>query len=607
MNAEILSPINPIDSCAENETSQTPRRNPFLRYIVWYCMIIFEIGLDKFDFTSVTLSRDAEDITEVLIEEDDITVIEVIEEAVIEDDTTVEIEDAVIEDATMSKVTADDLMNFMSSFRESMEEKIHKTNVNLEEKIKHMDDKLDDRLHDLNIRMDDNVEKMELEIQKVSTKLDKNVDVVARMESRIDKLEVEMKKSEMIGRKTAELKNWHENLENQPAGSKRDEGTAKRKQFNRQRIESQDLINENNSGERFRSSWAKEVDEELRAAARMDGRSKDLEENTNEKTKEDDREEVWEVLKPRMKNKKVRLPVSEPTSWFGDEESTGTEGSSSDSDWTEIERKKHCEEKKKKMKLKKKMKIEETLTRARSMLGIGPVTKEMLENVDKAGKTKHMARKELVWGLLSHHLDYNTEELESLDIRETIEGKDDIVYFAASGMEMLREIYIRKAESRNDSLQIRNFIPPQLYKRYMYISGVCKDRRQENPDLKTQMRFGLKEIEVYTKYRGTGEGFKKVKLDEFLEMELLPEFEHDLKWKKRTEREERRKPNYRSTKPDENPTSRNKEQSMIRQRSVTDDKESKRMKHNEKISDIEMEDGSGSDDNVEYGTPAGGN
>ena len=522
-----------------------------------------------------------------------------------------EIEEAVTEDAKMSKVTADDLMKFMSSFRESMEEKILNTNVNLEEKIKNMDDKLDYRLHDMNIRIDDNMEKVELELQKVSTKLDENVDVVARMGSRIDILEEEMKKSERIGRKTAKLKNRQQNLENQPAGIKPAEGAEKRKQYNRQRIESQDLINENVSsgGERFRSSWAKEVDEELRAAARLDGeqlRSNYREDTTNEKRTENEREEVWEVLKPKTKYKKVRVPIPEPTSWFGNEESTGTEDSSSDSDWTEVERKKHSEDKKKKMKLKKIIKIEETLMRARSMLGIGPITREMLDNVDKTGKTKHLVRKELVCGLLSHHLDYNSEELESLDIRETIEGKDNIVYFAAGGMEMLREIHIRKAESRNDCLLIRNFIPPQLYRRYMYISGVCKDRRQEDPELKTQMRFGLKEIEVYTKYRGTGEGFKKVKLDEFLETESLPEFEHDIKWKRKTDREERRKPTYRTTSTDGNPTSRNREQSMVRQRSVTDDTESKRMKCNVEASDTEMDGGSASEDNVEFGTPAGG-
>ena len=78
----------------------------------------------------------------------------------------------------------------------------------------------------------------------------------------------------------------------------------------------------------------------------------------------------------------------------------------------------------------------------------------------------------------------------------------------------------------------------------------------------------------------------------------------DIKWKKRIEREERRIPNYRSSKPAENPTRRNKEQSMVRQRSVTDDKDPKRVKHNDKISDTEMD---GSDDNVVYGTPAGRN
>ena len=84
--------------------------------------------------------------------------------------------------------------------------------------------------------------------------------------------------------------------------------------------------------------------------------------------------------------------------------------------------------------------------KARSMLGVGPITSEMKSSKDTTGKNKDTIRKELVSDLLCHQLDFNFEELELLDIKETTEGKDNIIYFAARGLDMLREIHIRKAE-----------------------------------------------------------------------------------------------------------------------------------------------------------------
>ena len=191
------------------------------------------------------------------------------------------------------------------------------------------------------------------------TRLNDNV-AADRMEKRIDRLEEEMKRSERIGRKMADLKAIQLNLKNQPAGRKlTDDQPEKRKQFNRQRIETEDLVNENVGI--YKSTWAKQVDEQLRAATRLDGektREKHREAERGEKEKEGvkDREEVWEILHPAMEKNKIRKPIVEPVNWFGDEESTGTDTSTGDSDWTDIDRARHSKENKKKRKQKKKTK-----------------------------------------------------------------------------------------------------------------------------------------------------------------------------------------------------------------------------------------------------------
>ena len=59
-----------------------------------------------------------------------------------------------------------------------------------------------------------------------------------------------------------------------------------------------------------------------------------------------------------------------------------------------------------------------------------------------------------------------------------------------------------------------------------------------------QLRFGHKDVEVFTKYRGSKEGFKKMRLKDFMEGENLPEFDHSIAWRKGGAKPERRKLNF---------------------------------------------------------------
>ena len=217
---------------------------------------------------------------------------------------------------------------------------------------------------------------------------------------------------------------------------------------------------------------------------------------------------------------------------------------------------------------------------------------------------------------LSFQLDFNEEELNRLDIQETKEGREDITYFAAGNLEMLKEIHYRKADSRNDRIMVRNYVPPSFYKRYMAVSEHCKVVRNRENDIKTQMRFGDKDVEVYVKQKGGKEGYKQVDLNEFMEGEYLPQFEHKLSWKKQETRPVRRKLNYRretdippsGQKPNENPAERKEtsgKTTLTRQHSTETEEVEKRKKRkteNEKeqedeqrtgregVEDCEMED-----------------
>ena len=177
------------------------------------------------------------------------------------------------------------------------------------------------------------------------------------------------------------------------------------------------------------------------------------------------------------------------------------------------------------------MKEEETYAKARGTLGIGPIYKETRKHFENIISDKNEARILAVKEMLGYFLDFNEEELQKLDIRETKEGKDNIIYFSAGCEPLLREIYRRKAESMNENITIRNYVPPQIYSRFKELNKICKDKRTMNTELKTQIRFGHKELEIYTKLKGAEEGYSKMDLHEFLEGKILPDFDHNIKWK----------------------------------------------------------------------------
>ena len=223
---------------------------------------------------------------------------------------------------------------------------------------------------------------------------------------------------------------------------------------------------------------------------------------------------------------------------------------------------------------------------------------------------KEEARQLAVKEMLGHFLDFSEEELEKLGIEETRESKDDIVYFAAKDENILREIHFRKAESKNDEFVTRNYVPPQFHARYMAVSRVCTRRRQENKDLKTQMRFGHRDVELFVKLKSEKDGYKQIKLRDFMEKEELPAFDYTVKWRKQTEKLQRRTLHY--TRKDETLPSRKgtepatgkervKAPAITRQFSTQDDQEVKRPR---KEQQMDTESDNEDNEDAAFSTPA---
>ena len=476
-------------------------------------------------------------------------------------------------------------MTFLRGFQKSMETKILETKVEIEATNKKLDGRLDT---------------IEEEVKRVNTKIDANDEINARINVRLTALEQEMKNATRIRRRSAELKEQEQLLKEQmndntpdcrldgrggrteAPDSNSDKMTKTKNRTTEQMIQDCRSANKDKDTEKmkhpdkvvevtrvileqpagtFRSSWARGIQEELQKAAgttakvgsvnywtdgkadyskwRDDNNGHD--DNVNEVVHDDVVPDIWEDRLPKSsKQVKIRKPPK-IEKWFGFD-SDSDEADTDDSEWSEVDRKKRREEKKKAQNRKKREIEQMTAMKASSMIGIGPIDSNWVER-HKNEKIKFEDSKVLiVKELLARELEYNEEELEELDIRETrlVTKGDGIIYMAMGDQDQIKEIYKRKAELKNDDLTVRSYIPPNYFDRFTHLNRVCKEKREEDSQIKTQIRFGKKDIEIFVKYKNEGAPFKQIKLEEFTDMSKVPGFDHSISWKRYTDKPPRR-------------------------------------------------------------------
>ena len=255
--------------------------------------------------------------------------------------------------------------------------------------------------------------------------------------------------------------------------------------------------------------------------------------------------ENWEVFE-KSKVKKVRKPVA-LKNWFGtksEETSESSDSSQEEGDkfkWKEVDREKLNQRKKEEKRKKIKEKKRELCTRMQYMVGVGPIEEDSIRYFAAQGLDDEEARKSAVREYLRYFLAYNQEELDDLEIIETKRAtKDKIVYCALDKKEDVKEIHSRRAASQNDELKTRDYIPPQMWSRYMGLANRAMERRAEEKDLKTQVRWGERDVEIWTKKKGTEDNLEKRDIDEFMNGKELPEIDLNIKWKAARNRRDRR-------------------------------------------------------------------
>ena len=520
-------------------------------------------------------------------------------------------------------------------------------------------------------KLTDRLDNIDDELGKLKDKVDGNERINKRMDDRLTALEKEMRRATQNKEKSDKLR---DSLQEQTEGRNGLKNQPPRRNGQEEEIQHLDTAQiEGDLRNTFRSSWAREMQEELNQAAGMKAKQvengnnqprgrmdkpdhwgekqmrwehpsginrdnhqqKDKEDRTTKENRtewkereeipkrrqeneeipdrwQDDREipDRWEEILTKKKVIKVRKPTKmKIEEWFGfNSDTTDSSDENEDDTWTEIDRQKKKNEKRIRRNKKRKDLETQTAAKAANIVGLGPVDLELLEKLKNEKVPYEKAKIIAIKTLLSEQLEYNSEELDELTIKETkmTSNGEKVIYTALEDHRQVRELYIRKAEIKNDKIIVRQYIPPNFYERFSHLNMICREKRMEDETLKTQIRFGKKDLEIFVKHRGDETPFKLVRMYEFTDVDNIPPFDHQIKWKRIEDRQPRRRTGTQSQtggpsnrKNDRHGTQRTAS-SIRRQLSNTSDvnKENKKTKLNEETEDDNMESsssGSGSD------------
>ena len=117
--------------------------------------------------------------------------------------------------------------------------------------------------------------------------------------------------------------------------------------------------------------------------------------------------------------------------------------------------------------------------------------------------------------------------------------EEDLIYVTFRDYSSIRDIHRRAAELQNDEVMVRNFIPPQYWDRYLHLSRYCSKLKQEDKDVKFQIRFSEVDLEVLIKNRRRDENYYILPLKDIAKEGDIPKFNHNITWTKRNDRPQR--------------------------------------------------------------------
>ena len=491
-----------------------------------------------------------------------------------------------------NQMTTDDFMKCMKSFQENMEKTMNRIGRDISKRIDDKLTSLDKGLDSLTKEVRHNDTKQEDNIKKLADSQDVNM---KKLEARLSKLETDADRFK-FARTKANSKNLTGNLD----GHFHREGREQIRQDNTHQRESRDdrqinsentwtkdtdnvdplLIspdnritrttswadeveqNANNTSpttaeddrnqwlgpRRAPSSWASRLDNEVSVAANLAGTTRPHHRN-NRPT--DGHAPTTRKQHESHECKKDR--IVQMHHWFGDSSSEESGNEEPEDNWSRVDREGKNLARRRRAQDRTNRKMQDLSLKARQMAGIGPIKETDINIHMRSTRNYSLAKIYAVKSHLAKHYRYNQEELDRLEILETKRNiKDDIIYIAVADERDIKDIYSRKAEVRSDDTTVRSFIPPQYFERFSALNRICAARREQDGNLKTQIRFDERDLIVLTKRKGGQDPYRVEDLQDFTDGEELPPINMSIRWKFSEDRPPRR----RVATPSPNPASR---------------------------------------------------
>ena len=487
-----------------------------------------------------------------------------------------------------NQMSTEDVMKFMRSFQENIEKTMHGIGNDISKRIEDKLTTLDKGLDNLTAEVRNNDTKHEENHAKLADLQEENM---KKLEARLSKLETDAGRQKFARTKVNSKHlnvNTDEVFHREGYNQSRTDYIFHRegrdgRQTDRKRTDSIPTTNKDTTTEQAdplllspdnrierTTSWAEEV--ELNAI------------NNSPATAEDDRNQ-WQEDRRAPSNWAARLnsevsgaadlagtlgshhrkcrkpedhapPARKPSDnheckkdrivkmhhWFGESSSEESGEEESNENWSRVDREGRNLARKKRSQDRMHKKMMELSLKARQMAGIGPI-KDADINVHMRNTRDYSKAK--IWAVKSHlarHYRYNQDELDNLEILETKRNsKDDIIYIAVSDERDVKDIYSRKAEVRSDNTTVKSFIPPQYFERFSALNRICAARREQDGNLKTQIRFGERDLMVLTKQKGSQDPYRMENLQSFVDGEELPPIDMSIRWKFNEDRPPRRR------------------------------------------------------------------
>ena len=429
-----------------------------------------------------------------------------------------------------------DLVAFMKQMQMSMNtitNQIKTSNEALGLQIKNSKEELKIEIATLSNKFEKEIEEvkedskiLKEEVKNVKIGNDENKERLKRMEDRLGKIEKEKDKLEKQKRKrdVIEKDSVAEKPAIQPAGSSYSD-KLKISTITEPIVAEIEPV--------YKSTWAKKMSqislEQQLIAATEAAQRLEVENNGGESE--------FKRKERTNRGKKLKLGDSldlhSPVDWPWDE---------SEKDWDglvdKVARNKMKKQKDQEKKLKK---LDKAIKIGKSSIGIGPIKEQSFNYFNNITADYDEAKKMAAVEFLQEYLKFDSEDLSDLNITDTKTSnkKDDILYIVLDSPTKVRDIRRRVADCRNPDVKTRDYIPPMFFERYVALGRHAFLMREQNPHLKTQIRFSNDDITLYTKIKGTEEPFVEMDMTEL--RTKLPDIDYRVKWNMRSEKPPMRK------------------------------------------------------------------